>query len=1118
MTFWDIYDKVNIETLCTISWINRNTDFDTSIGKFKEPDLFTFLENINKFEYHKDIFYDDFYYIINYTSDSIYHLLEYLNHEIRSTHKILPLSSAKELDSKSMIWLNRQNGRNIKEKLSRGVAKAIKRERIVDTYENRILKIFLKKIVLTYQHRDDLSEFDKLFTKIVHWLKGDIAIQIDEHKKIVYNNLLLHHPHYSKIFKALKWLNQLDQKYKAYSSNTTKDIVNILKFAIIAKLHKNTNIPIFPNILNENISFPEKWSPLDINIDKELSNLVIQKGEFCFTNIDNLANKVISNQLKIIQNRDKNFKIEDNFNEVFIDLFKLFPIARINDKTTHFPIMLKQKIGEKIVEASQTEIINLNCDFFTLPEILYTFNIDILKYFIDNLLKYFKNKKLNYSIPDYVNPFDFAPVKKIINLYFKNSKPIPKSILAGLDFIFNNNAQENDVLYFIQIDHNTDIFVTPLKIKYDKKLDNITNGLFLQRHPTKKIGNAKNVLNILFSQEVSDNVFGKFLHDGLTDIESNNILFYIDDRIENLNKISTKNYTMPLNDIKNKVKIIYPNQNFSEGREFLLQNNDSRNLINFQKLVQLERNGHILWTEHLPNLSIEVIKDGYFFDFILIDDKNMVVNKNIDIKEHFIIPKEQKNISFPLKLGDERTSYLAFLNSNDFPYIKDTECKLELIYDYDSETPYSLMFCPLDENKNNILVQWDKGNHDYSTLPEPSYPSKKKWEELESFHSKNNPTKINNLPEWLIRTLVRLQEIYTDGATEIKTGKFIWGNHDKNKKYFCFIKVDGEDVYCHSANFDPELNYLILEEGQTLFLQLREKGGNINGFNISLTTDYIKNRLSKKIKELLPGLKFLIFTIFKDRYIEDTNTPQKFKNQFNEYISNVLKIYSDKNISKDVRESIMEIISALHINMPNTFAKYLLNASSNIDKLNMSMINCIGYCIGNCQTDWQKEIFKNVLDGIKSGAKNRYLGILAKSLWRSENLIWQIDKDKMDDILQLLLIKTKTCLEKQDIHHSNLIEATQHIELLFALLRTRRKYNILKPNDELTMTFINIIDKLYFKFKEKNFKTRSYLEFKVEKPKIFGDVPDLLYASRVYLAGDNKATDGIQILGVNEEQ
>ena len=1016
-----------------------------------------------------------------------------------------------------MIWLSRQNGRNIKEKLSKGVAKAIKRERIVDTYENRILKIFLKKIVLIYQYRGDLLEFDKLFVKIGHWLKGDIAIQIDEYKKIVYNNLLLHHPHYSKIFKALKWLNQLDQKYKGYSSDTTKNLVNILKFTILAKLHKNTNMPIFPNTLNANISFPEKWSPLDINMDRELSNLVIQKDEFCFANIDSLANKVISNQLKRTQNRDKDFKIKDDFDEAFIDLFRLFPKVRVNDKTTQFPIMLKQKIEERIVEANQTEIVNLNCDFFTLPEILYTFNVDLLKYFIDNLLKYFKNKKLNYSVPDYVNPFDFAPIKKIINSYFKNSKPIPKSILAGLDFIFNNSAKENDVLYFTQINHNANIFVTPLKIKYDKKLDNITNGLFLQRHPTKKIGSVQNALNTLFSREVSDNMFSKFLYDGLASIESNNILLYIDDRVENLNKISTKNHMVSLSDIKNKVRNMYPNQNFSEGREFLLQNNDDKSLINFQKLVQLERNGHILWTEHLPNLSIEVIKDGYFFDFILIDDKSTVVNKNINIKEHFIIPKEQENISFPLKLGDERTSYLAFLNSKDFPYIEDTECKLELIYDYDSETPYSLMFCPLDESKNNIQVQWSKEDHDYNILPEPSYPPRKSWEELESFPSKNNPNKINNLPEWLIRTLIRLQEIYTDSAIEIKTGRFIWGNHDKNRKYFCFIKVDGKDIYCHSENFDPELDYLILEEGQTLFLQLREKGNDINGFNVSLATDYTKNKLSRKIKELLPSLKFLIFTIFKDRSIEDINIPQKFKAQFNEHISNVLKIYSDNNISKDVRESIMEIISALHINIPYTFAKYLLRASSNIDNLSMSMINCIGYCIGNCQTDWQKEVFQNVLDGIKSGAKNRYLGILAKSLWRSENLIWQINKNKIDDILQLLLVKTKTYLEKQDIDYNNSIEAIQRIELLFALLRARRKYNILKPNDELAMAFINIIDKLYFKFKEKKFKIRSDLEFKIEKPKTFGDVPDLLYASRVYLAGDNKATAGIQILGINEE-
>lgn len=1117
MNFLDIYDKAKIETLSTIAWINKNTDFDTSIGKFKEPDLFTFLENISKFEYHKDIFYDDFYYIINYTSESICHLLEHLNQEMKRTHKVLRLSRAKEFDNKSMIWINRQNGRSIKEKLSNGVAKAIKRERFVDTYENRIFKIFLKKIAFIYKHREDLSEFDKLFAKIEFWLKDDIATQIDEYKKVVHNNLLLHHPHYSKIFKALKWLNQLEQIYKDYDSNTTKRLINILKFTILAKLHKNTNIPIFPNDLNTNKSFPKKWSTLDINIDKALSDLVIQKSEFCFANIDTLANRVISEQLKRTQNRDKNFEITDSFDEVFIDLFKLFPIARINDRTIQFPIMIKQKIGEKIVDANQTEIINLNCDYFTLPEILSSFDVDILKYFINDLLKHFKNKKLNYLIPDYVNLFDFVPIKKIINAYFKDSKPIPKSILAGLDFIFNNNAKENDVLYFIQVDHNTDIFVTPLKVKYDQKLDNITNGLFLQRHPTKKINKAQNTPQNLFPKEVFDNMFSKFLYDGLKDIESKGVLLYINDETKNLNQIYINDNKISLNDIKNQAKTIYPNQTFSENREFLLNDNNERNLINFQKLVQLERNGYTLWTEHLPNLSIEVINNGYFVDFILIDDKSIVINKNIGVKEHFIIPKGQESISFPLKLGDERTSYLAFLHSKDFPYIDDIECKLKLIYDYDLETPYSLIFCPIDKNKKEISVQWDKRNYNYNILPEPNYPSKKSWEELESFPSRDNNSKTNDLPEWLIRTFVRLQEIYADIADKIKVGKFMWGKYDKNRKYFCFINVNGEDIYCHSANFDPDLKYQILEEGQILFLQIGEKHGDTNGFNVSLTNDYIKHKLLQRIKDILPSLKFLILTIFKDRSLDDINIPQNFKNQFKEHIGNILKIYSDTSISKDIRESMIEIISALHINMPNNFAKYLLNTSLNIDSLKMSGVNCIGYCIGDCQADWQKEIFKNVLDGINNSAKNRYLGILAKSLWRSENLIWQINKDKISDILQLLLIKTKAYLEKKDIHYNNTIEAVQHIELLFALLRVRKKYEILKPNDTITMEFINIIDKIYFKFKERNLKMKSYLEFKIEKPQMFGEVPDLLYATRVYLMGDTKAADRIQILGINEE-
>ena len=64
MEFFDIYRAENKEALSYISWINNNLGFDKSTGHFKQPDLFTFLKNINRFDYSFDIFYDDVYYIL----------------------------------------------------------------------------------------------------------------------------------------------------------------------------------------------------------------------------------------------------------------------------------------------------------------------------------------------------------------------------------------------------------------------------------------------------------------------------------------------------------------------------------------------------------------------------------------------------------------------------------------------------------------------------------------------------------------------------------------------------------------------------------------------------------------------------------------------------------------------------------------------------------------------------------------------------------------------------------------------------------------------------------------------------------------------------------------------
>ncbi len=180
MELLDLYKEENKDILYSISWLNKNSIFDKSIGAFRNIDLFTFLENIEKYNYEKDIFYDDIYYILEYTEETILYLIRNINKEITREHNVVPISQAKEFDNKSVLWISRQNGRTIKEKLSKGKIKAVQRYYNIDTYENRIFKKFLKKLFEVYEIRSDLKKFDNLFLKIRKWLRSEESRSIDE--------------------------------------------------------------------------------------------------------------------------------------------------------------------------------------------------------------------------------------------------------------------------------------------------------------------------------------------------------------------------------------------------------------------------------------------------------------------------------------------------------------------------------------------------------------------------------------------------------------------------------------------------------------------------------------------------------------------------------------------------------------------------------------------------------------------------------------------------------------------------------------------------------------------------------------------------------------------------
>lgn len=66
---------------------------------------------------------------------------------------------------------------------------------------------------------------------------------------------------------------------------------------------------------------------------------------------------------------------------MFIDFFRLFPIAKIDNEFTNFPITIFQNIDNSIVNANNTKVINLSHEIYTLPEILKTYNSNILRFF-----------------------------------------------------------------------------------------------------------------------------------------------------------------------------------------------------------------------------------------------------------------------------------------------------------------------------------------------------------------------------------------------------------------------------------------------------------------------------------------------------------------------------------------------------------------------------------------------------------------------------------------------------------------------------------------------------------------------------------------------------------------
>ena len=195
---------------------------------------------------------DRLFLIAKHCSDAAVKLCADPDDMLLRGHEVLPVRQVRELDSASTMWLSRQPGRNLHEKLvSNPHLKAVIRFVSVDTPENELLKAFISRmhdlLVLRRAVPSDEcgdSACEGLFNLGEVWLHSETASRIGRWKNLPPNNTLLSDKRYRKIWDGWIALKLLDGQIESDCQRLDDSLADCLFLSILACLSRTPGIRI----------------------------------------------------------------------------------------------------------------------------------------------------------------------------------------------------------------------------------------------------------------------------------------------------------------------------------------------------------------------------------------------------------------------------------------------------------------------------------------------------------------------------------------------------------------------------------------------------------------------------------------------------------------------------------------------------------------------------------------------------------------------------------------------------------------------------------------------------------------------------------------------------------
>ena len=483
-----------------------------------------------------------------------------------------------------------------------------------------------------------------------------------------------------------------------------------------------------------------------------------------------------------------------------------------------------------------------------------------------------------------------------------------------------------------------------------------------------------------------------------------------------------------------------------------------------------------LWRDQLPELTMgEAINElGLFESFPLVSANTTVTPKRhaavtIPISRTFKLNAGRNHYEFPLnkKGASSNVGYMAYLESQSFPLSEDTECRLQLTYTYGEADQYQLRFISCDKSGTSsfesVTAQWRSMSEaavmDLDLLPVPPFPGFKTLKDLEKWPREKpgrDGAMTSDLVGWIAETMRVLCDVKVPKSEVIEFG----GRNDKPWE---------RDPY---------------------------------------TQAWIKAFDSR----------FPTYTVWRHiRSVKDPKVPSKFRDLINEGIDHSLDLWASEFTPPRLKNELFQLLCRFHVDTPQPIRKQLLQLSSQNELKKFDDDTAIAYSLGDCSQSWQRQILEKVL--VSNFARKNWL--LSISLWRFPEPIQYLNVEHMKVLLPSIHEQLESGLKRftPKVMESDL---QPNLELLLALLRTRDASDSamkaqLSPDSDYGKKLTRLVDQIATKLVYDGIQVKSRVELEgIVKPTESTEIPDLLYALRLYLTG-NDGANSIRITGVSDK-